>query len=84
MVKETCGVMTEHGPCTMEKGHIENGGAQYHRHRLYNPIEWKMFDYLSGDKRRRVIESGEGVNALTTAISRNRVSGLNLYIEIKC
>ena len=79
---DRCGVMTELGPCTMKKGHELNGGATYHRHKIYNALQWEMFEQR-GEKKIR-LDSGEGVNQLTTAISRNRVNGAKLFIEVNC
>ncbi len=70
--------MTENGPCTMKPGHEKNGGASYHRHRTYGALQWELF---TADRK---LDAGEGVNALTSAISRNRVNGTKLVIEIQC
>jgi hypothetical protein len=84
MIKQ-CGVMTENGPCTMRKDHEKFGGASYHRHRTYDALRWELFvlDVSTYENRRR-LDAGEGVNQLTTAISKNRVSGTKLVIEINC
>lgn len=70
---EICGEYTTKGPCTMKKGHL----TKWHRCRKYDTIEWLI---TSNDK--VVQESGNGVNALTYAISRNRLDGRTLQIEV--
>jgi hypothetical protein len=77
-MSDLCGIMTENGPCTMKKGHE----TRYHRHRTYGALQWELFETRGIHKRK--LDAGAGINQLTAAISKNRVSGTNLVIEIKC
>lgn len=73
---EICNEPTKNGPCTMLKGHA----ASFHRHREYNGVTWSIHDKGS----RRILETGSGVNKLNYAISRLRIPGARLIIEVNC
>lgn len=61
MAKILCGVQTERGPCTLEKGHK----LHYHRHLTYDTIHWKIHAASNS----KVLSEGTGKVPLQYAIT---------------
>lgn len=70
-----CGYPTKNGPCNMPKDHQ----ARFHRHRIYNRVEWILRVERSDFELR-----GAGINELNAAIAKSRVVGSRLLIEVVC
>lgn len=53
--------------------------ARFHRHRIYNRVEWILRVERSDFELR-----GAGINELNAAIAKSRVVGSRLLIEVVC
>jgi hypothetical protein len=58
---EICGLPANGGECTMPKGHY----AKYHRHRLYQKVEWVISTTMG-----EVLEKGNARVPMNYAITR--------------